>query len=116
MLIGIIHLHIRIVYTDTVKERRNRIRSLKDTLKKKFNISIFELQPEDHHLRLAEIIILTGSNSMSHIQKSLNQINQFIEEYYSDIVRYSNTDILNHETKHAEEVTFPVPDEWLIND
>ncbi|NMA94845.1 MAG: DUF503 domain-containing protein [Clostridiales bacterium] len=78
MIVGICKLDIYIVDAMTLKDKRMVLRSIKDRLKSKFNISIAETDKNDNW-RLAELGISSVSNSGAHIDKMLSNVINSIE-------------------------------------
>jgi len=47
MVIGVLSVELSIPYQETIKERRNVLRSIKDMIRKKFNVSVAEVTEGD---------------------------------------------------------------------
>jgi len=97
MTIGILSIELSIVYNETIKERRNVLRSLKDMVRKRFNVSIAEIQEGKEITNRATIGIAAVSGDTSHLQSTLANIMNLIENFYPDIILSYKTDFLYYE-------------------
>jgi len=79
MIIGVLVIEIFINSSCSLKEKRFILKSIKDRLKNKFNVSVAELRFQDKWQR-SEIGITTISNQQSHVEKSLHQIFRFLDQ------------------------------------
>jgi uncharacterized protein len=88
MVIGVLTFEIFIPTSESLKEKRFVLKSLKDRLKNKFNISVAEIGFQDKWQRSAIGIALIG-NEQSHVEESLQHIFTFIDnsEFY-EVVSY----------------------------
>jgi uncharacterized protein YlxP (DUF503 family) len=86
MIIGVLTVEIFIPSSGSLKEKRFVLKSLKDRLKNKYNISVAELDFQDKWQRSVLGIAVIG-NEESHLQKYLQQIFQFMDnsEFYEII-------------------------------
>jgi uncharacterized protein YlxP (DUF503 family) len=78
MIIGILEFEILIYSSNSLKEKRLVLKSLKDRLKNKFNISVAELDFQEKWQR-SKIGIAVIGNKQSFVENSLQQIFQFID-------------------------------------
>lgn len=79
MYIGVLVIEIMIYSSSSLKEKRFILKSIKDRVGKKFNVSISELAFQDKWQR-ARLGIATISNQYSHAEKSLHKIFQYLDE------------------------------------
>ena len=88
MVVGVLTIEILIFSGDSLKEKRFILRSMKDRLKKKFNISIAELNFQEK-LRRSEIGIALIGNQMNFVENSLQKIFNYLDnnELY-EIINY----------------------------
>ena len=87
MYVGVLVIEILITSSSSLKEKRMVIKSIKDRLKK-FNVSAAELDYLDKWQR-SKIGIATISNQYSHVEKSLQNIFQQLDENDSfEIISY----------------------------
>lgn len=88
MIVGVLTFEIFIPTSESLKEKRFVLKSLKDKLKNKFNASVAEIGFQDKWQR-AEIGVAVIGNEHGFVQQSLQQIFQFIDnsEFY-EIVSY----------------------------
>ncbi len=83
MIIGVLTFEIFIPASQSLKEKRFVLKSLKDRLKNKFNASVAEIEFQDKWQRAAIGVAVIG-NAQAHVEQSLQQIFKFIDnsEYY----------------------------------
>jgi uncharacterized protein YlxP (DUF503 family) len=79
MAVGVLVLEMHMQSSFSLKEKRFVIKSVKDRLSKKFNVSVAELDYLDKWQR-AKIGIATISNSYGHVEESLQKIFTFLDD------------------------------------
>jgi len=93
MYVGILVIEMLIFSSESLKEKRLVLKSVKDRLKNKFNVAVAEIGFEDKWQR-AKLGITTISNQQSHLEKSLQQIFQYLDR--SDVY-----EIISYEFKYV---------------
>lgn len=78
MLVGVCELELFIHSSNSLKEKRFVIKSIKDQVKRKFNVSIAETDHLDKW-QLAKLGIATVSNEQRIIQQTFDGIIKLIE-------------------------------------
>ena len=78
MTVGVLILDVIIPASASLKEKRLVIKSLKERVKKKFNVSVAETGFQDKWQR-SEIGIAVISNSPAHAEESLNNVFHFLD-------------------------------------
>ena len=78
MHVGVLVIEIMIYSSSSLKEKRFVLNSIRDRVKRKFNVSISELGYQDKWQR-AQIGIATISNEYSHTEQSLQKVFQFLD-------------------------------------
>jgi uncharacterized protein len=73
MPVGLLTLELHIPDAQSLKEKRQVVRSLKDRLRREFNVAVAEL---DHHdvWQRSVIGVVTLSNEEKHVQESLRKV------------------------------------------
>jgi uncharacterized protein YlxP (DUF503 family) len=73
MPVGLLTLELHIPDAQSLKEKRQVIRSLKDKLRREFNVAVAEL---DHHdlWQRSVVGVVTLSNEERHVQESLQKV------------------------------------------
>jgi uncharacterized protein YlxP (DUF503 family) len=71
--IGMLTLEIYIPEAHSLKDKRQVLRSLKDRLRKKFNVAVAELEGEDSWQR-SVVGIVSLSNNAGHVEQSLRTV------------------------------------------
>ncbi len=80
-IIGVLHLELRIEHAESLKDRRNVIRSLKARLRSRHNVAVAEIGPSDI-LNRALVSAVTISNDRTFAEKVL----QAVEQDASDVL------------------------------
>lgn len=81
MILGLLQLDILIPESNNLKEKRSTIKSLKETIRKRFNVSIAETGKLDKWSR-SEISITKVSNEAKFIRQEFQKIQKDIENRY----------------------------------
>ncbi len=97
MYIGILSIDMSIPYRETIKERRNVLRSIKDMVKKRFNVSISEITETEEVTPRARLAVAAISGDSSYLQKVLSNVFNLIESFHPDKIVSFKTDILLHD-------------------
>ena len=79
MTIGLLYFEIFIPVSNSLKEKRMVVNSLKDRLKNKFNVSVAEVDFLDKWQR-AGIAVVTVSESRKFVDEVLNKAFRFVDE------------------------------------
>jgi len=82
MTIGVMVIDLFSKNSHSLKEKRHIILSLKEKLKKKFNISLIESDYQDLWQKI-QITIVMASNTRILAEKVFNQIEEFIFTNYN---------------------------------
>lgn len=81
MILGLLQLDIFIPESNSLKDKRSTIKSLKETIRKRFNVSIAETGKLDKWSR-SEISITKVSNEAKFIRQEFQKIQNDIESRY----------------------------------
>jgi uncharacterized protein len=73
MPVGLLTLELHIPDAQSLKDKRQVLRSLKDRLRRQFNVAVAEL---DHHdvWQRSVVGVVTLSNEERHVQESLQKV------------------------------------------
>jgi uncharacterized protein YlxP (DUF503 family) len=82
MIIGVMVVDLFSENSHSLKEKRHIVLSMKEKLKKKFNISLIESDFQDLWQK-TQITIVMASNTKVLAEKVFNQIEEFIFTHYS---------------------------------
>jgi uncharacterized protein YlxP (DUF503 family) len=74
-IIGVLHLELRIEHAQSLKDRRNVIRSLKARLRSRHNVAVAEIGPSDV-LNRALVSAVTISNDRAFAEKVLQAVDE----------------------------------------
>jgi len=91
MIIGYLGIEIHFPYSHSLKEKRKRLMSYQDRLKKKFNVSFAELDFQNKWQR-AKIGIVMINNKQTLIEKVFKQLIREAEESIEGEIIYKETD------------------------
>jgi uncharacterized protein len=97
MFIGVLTIDLFIPYMETIKERRNVLRSIKDMVRKKFNVGISEVTDEEQVTPRANLAVVAVSGDSGYLQSILANVFNLIENFHGDKITGYKTDILMHE-------------------
>jgi uncharacterized protein len=79
MPVGLLTLEIHIPDAQSLKDKRQVLRSLKEKLRAQFNVAVAELDHQDTWQR-SQVGIVTLSSSVAHLEQSLQTIFAEAEE------------------------------------
>ncbi len=97
MMVGILMIDLMIPYQETIKERRNIIRSLKDMIRKKFNVSVSEVTDSQEINSRALLAIAAVSNDGSYLQSILENVYNLIDSFHGDKIISYKTELIQYE-------------------
>ncbi len=97
MVVGILMIDLMIPYQETIKERRNVIRSLKDMIRKKFNVSVSDVSDDEEINSRAKIAIAAVSNDSSYLQSILENIYNLVDSFHGDKILNYKTEFIHYE-------------------
>ena len=78
MVVGVATARLFIRASRSLKEKRRVLQSLKERLRKRFNISVAEVGAQDNH-QVAELGLATVSWSRGAVEKTLEAVRGFLE-------------------------------------
>ncbi len=84
MVIGNLVLNFYLPHADSLKSKRMVVRSVKEKLKSKFNVSVAEVGYQDVWQN-AQIAVVLVAPDKFQVEKSLQSIVNFIESTYPDL-------------------------------
>ena len=73
MIVGSLRVRLMVRESRSLKDKRQVVRSIKDRLRNGFNISIAEVEAEDHR-QLAVLGMAMVSNDTQHVKAAFEQI------------------------------------------
>lgn len=98
MLVGILTIDLFIPYRESIKEKRNVLRSLKDMIRKKFNVSVSEIPDDLGELNgRTKLAIAAVSGETGHLQSVLGNVYNLVESFHGDKIIFYKTEILHYE-------------------
>jgi len=74
-VVGVLTMQLRIEHAHSLKEKRHVVRSLKDRLRNKFNVSVAEIDDQDLH-NSAVLAAATVSSSRDFAAKVLQSVEE----------------------------------------
>ncbi len=89
LIVGLLTIDLFIPTSASLKEKRLVIKSIKDKVHHKFNVSIAEVDFQDKWQR-AQLAVVQVGNDYSFIEKNMNAIFNLIESVFTvEIVNHS---------------------------
>jgi uncharacterized protein YlxP (DUF503 family) len=73
MIVGSLKVRLLVRQSRTLKDKRQVVSSIKDRLRNSFNVSVAEVEAEDHR-QLVVLGFAMVSNEASHVRSALEQI------------------------------------------
>ena len=96
MIIGILTIELRVFVEESIKEKRNITRSIREKLRKKFNVSVSEIQEENRNRGHALIAVSAVSGDSVHLQSSLSNAYNLVERFYPDFIESYHIELLDY--------------------
>ena len=89
MIVGILSVEIIIPSAASLKDKRKIVLSIKDRLRKKFNVSVAEIEYQDKWQRsVLGVAIISGKRNF--VEESLNKVFDFLDNEISfEIIKYN---------------------------
>ncbi len=84
MFIGSVVFDLHIPYANSLKSKRMVVKSFKEKLRSKFNVSVAEIGGQDTW-QTAQIAVVTVAQEQHQVEKSIQSIVNFVEVNYPDI-------------------------------
>lgn len=93
MVVGIVRFELTVPDAMTLKDKRRAVKSLKDRVSHRFNVSVAEVGSLDL-IRTAEVGVAMVSNDQSHVNAALDQLvnyvrndpNVILDEYQMEFI------------------------------
>ena len=79
MKIGLIRIHFHIAEAQSLKQKRQVMRSIKDRLRNQFNVAVAEIGSNDLW-QTGELAVVTVAKEHRFVDSMLQKINNFFEE------------------------------------
>jgi uncharacterized protein len=92
-VIALLTLDIHIPHAQSLKDKRMILRSLRDRLRAKFNVSVAEVDHQDLWQRAQMSVVMVGSDE-SFLQKVLQEASEEAERIAPDCMIQSNIEIV----------------------
>lgn len=71
--VGLLHLRLHIPQAASLKDKRQSVKSFKDRVANRFNVSVAEVDSQDNH-KLAVLAVAMVGNDRRYIEGALQQI------------------------------------------
>jgi uncharacterized protein YlxP (DUF503 family) len=85
MTIGLLTLHLQLAGCSSLKEKRSRLKPLLARLHREFNISVAEMDHNDHW-KDAIIACALVANEPAHAQRALRTVAEWVEKNWPDVM------------------------------
>lgn len=93
MRVGTLKVHMEIIGSGSLKDKRAVLRGLKERIRRRFNVSISEVDNHDKWQR-ATLGISSISHDKQFIETMLNKIINYIEEEKSILILEAKMEVL----------------------
>lgn len=80
MTVGILELALRINSSQSLKEKRMVLKSLKDRLRNNFNIAVSETDEQDKW-QLARLCVVTVNSDKKYVNSLVSKVVEFIQRF-----------------------------------
>jgi len=80
MIVGSLRVRLLVRESRSLKDKRQVVRSIKDRLRNRFNISVAEVDAQDHR-QLAVLGMAMVSNEASHVYSAFDEIVQALRAH-----------------------------------
>jgi uncharacterized protein len=80
MIVGSLRVRLLVRESRSLKDKRQVVRSIKDRLRNRYNVSVAEVEAQDHR-QLAILGLAMVSNEGSHIRTVLAEIVQLLRSH-----------------------------------
>ena len=80
MFIGSCMFYLSIDWANSLKDKRQCIKSITDKMKHKFNISVAEVSENDNH-NIGVIGFVCVSNSKIHVEQTIDTVLKFVQNH-----------------------------------
>lgn len=84
MHVGALSIDLYLPASNSLKDKRRTLKPLMARLHKEFNISVAEIELNDHH-RDAAIACVVVSNDAAHVQQMLEKIARWVAHHRPDL-------------------------------
>ncbi|MDF1499564.1 MAG: DUF503 domain-containing protein [Anaerolineales bacterium] len=84
MHVGALSIDLYLPASNSLKDKRRTLKPLLARLHKEFNISVAEIELNDHH-RSAAIACVVVSNDSAHVQQMLEKIARWVVRHRPDL-------------------------------
>jgi uncharacterized protein YlxP (DUF503 family) len=93
MTVGVLILELYFPEGGSLKEKRQHLRSIKDKLRSRFNVSVSEVDYQELWQRASLAVALVGSDAR-YIQGSMAKILNFVEDHWSEFLLSFSEELL----------------------
>lgn len=80
LYIGVLQFTLEIPYAETLKDKRNVIKSLKDRLRRSFNVSIAEIEDQDS-CTIATLGAVVAGSEIAHLNSTMDHLLNELQEW-----------------------------------
>ncbi len=85
MIVGVLRVELYIHGAGSLKEKRRELRSIKDRLRRSFNVSVAEVENQDLWNRGSLGIAVAGSDTVL-VQETMDRIREFLERNWPHLI------------------------------
>ncbi|GAB4454255.1 MAG: DUF503 domain-containing protein [Anaerolineales bacterium] len=82
-MLATLTIHLRLPACASLKEKRGRIKPLMARLRREFNLSVAEMELNDHWQEAVIVCAMVGSGR-GHLEASLQAVSHWVEGHWTD--------------------------------
>ena len=79
MVVGVVRAELHLPESHSLKEKRSVLKSLKDRMRRKFNVAVAEVDPQETWQRAALGVAAVGSER-AYVERQLQEIVQWLRD------------------------------------
>jgi uncharacterized protein YlxP (DUF503 family) len=80
MIVGSLRVRLFVREARSLKDKRQVVQSIKDRLRERFNVSVAEVEAQDHR-QMAVIGVAMAGAEAGHVRAALQQIAEFLRRH-----------------------------------
>ncbi len=93
MILGVLRVELYLHGCGSLKSKRKEIRSIKDRLRRSFNVSVSEVDNQDLWNRGSIGVVVAGSDA-AYVQETLDRVREFLEKNWPHLIMDLSGDII----------------------
>ncbi len=96
--IGVLQFTLEIPYAESIKDKRNAVKALKDRLRRSFNVSIAEIEDLDS-ATVATLGAVVAGSDIAHLNSTMDHLVNELTEWRDGTMTDHQLEIISPETE-----------------